>query len=111
MRAVDALMECLKAEGVDVVFGLPGGACHGHALHCALRSYDAHTFASERLLLCGVFHERLKQSGHCRRFTYPKPEQFGERILRGNGLYPSHGWRVDSWRRRSRIIVPDVRHE
>ena len=23
MRAVDALMECLKAEGVDVVFGLP----------------------------------------------------------------------------------------
>jgi acetolactate synthase-1/2/3 large subunit len=26
MRAVDALMECLKAEGVDVVFGLPGGA-------------------------------------------------------------------------------------
>ena len=26
MRAVDAIMECLKAEGVDVVFGLPGGA-------------------------------------------------------------------------------------
>ncbi len=26
MRAVDALMECLKAEGVDVVFGMPGGA-------------------------------------------------------------------------------------
>ena len=26
MRAVDALMECLKAEGVDIVFGLPGGA-------------------------------------------------------------------------------------
>src|SRR5436305_14020743 len=26
MRAVDALIECLKAEGVDVVFGLPGGA-------------------------------------------------------------------------------------
>ena len=26
MRAVDALMECLKAEGVEVVFGLPGGA-------------------------------------------------------------------------------------
>src|SRR5258706_27446 len=25
MRAVDAIMECLKAEGVDVVFGLPGG--------------------------------------------------------------------------------------
>src|SRR4051794_13555302 len=26
MRAVDAIMECLKAEGVDVVFGSPGGA-------------------------------------------------------------------------------------
>src|SRR6266480_1411586 len=26
MRTVDAVMECLKAEGVDVVFGLPGGA-------------------------------------------------------------------------------------
>ncbi len=26
MRAVDAIMECLKAEGVDVVFGYPGGA-------------------------------------------------------------------------------------
>src|SRR5467141_1661676 len=28
MRAADALMECLKAEGVENVFGLPGG---GHA--------------------------------------------------------------------------------
>ena len=26
MRAVDAIMECLKAEGVDVVFGYPGDA-------------------------------------------------------------------------------------
>ncbi|MEJ7894239.1 MAG: biosynthetic-type acetolactate synthase large subunit [Solirubrobacteraceae bacterium] len=26
MRAVDAVMHCLKAEGVDVVFGYPGGA-------------------------------------------------------------------------------------
>src|SRR6478609_193059 len=26
MRAVDALIQCLKAEGVEVVFGLPGGA-------------------------------------------------------------------------------------
>jgi acetolactate synthase-1/2/3 large subunit len=26
MRAADALMECLKAEGVQAVFGLPGGA-------------------------------------------------------------------------------------
>src|ERR687893_390556 len=28
MRAVDAIMECLKAEGVDVVFGYPGGPTH-----------------------------------------------------------------------------------
>src|ERR671925_503148 len=26
MRAVEAIMECLKAEGVDTVFGIPGGA-------------------------------------------------------------------------------------
>jgi len=26
MRAVDAVLECLKAEGVDVIFGYPGGA-------------------------------------------------------------------------------------
>ena len=26
MRAVDAIMQCLKAEAVEVVFGLPGGA-------------------------------------------------------------------------------------
>src|SRR6266542_1493225 len=26
MRAVDAIMECLKAEGVEDVFGIPGGA-------------------------------------------------------------------------------------
>jgi len=26
MRAVDAVIECLKAEGAEVVFGLPGGA-------------------------------------------------------------------------------------
>ena len=38
MRAVDALMECLKAEGVDVVFGLPGGA--------NLPTYDAFVTAA-----------------------------------------------------------------
>ena len=26
MRAVDAIIECLKAEGVEHVFGIPGGA-------------------------------------------------------------------------------------
>ena len=47
MRAVDALMECLKAEGVDVVFGLPGGA--------NLPTYDALVDAGIRHVL--VRHE------------------------------------------------------
>jgi acetolactate synthase I/II/III large subunit len=47
MRAVDALMECLKAEGVEVVFGLPGGA--------NLPTYDAFVDAGIRHIL--VRHE------------------------------------------------------
>ncbi len=47
MRAVDALMECLKAEGVDVVFGLPGGA--------NLPTYDAFVTGGLRHIL--VRHE------------------------------------------------------
>ena len=47
MRAVDALMECLKAEGVDVVFGLPGGS--------DLPTYDAFYDAGIRHIL--VRHE------------------------------------------------------
>src|SRR5215208_5256349 len=47
MRAVDALMECLKAEGVDVVFGLPGGA--------NIPTYDALVGAGIRHVL--VRHE------------------------------------------------------
>ena len=47
MRAVDALMECLKAEGVDVVFGLPGGA--------NLPTYDAFVEGGIRHIL--VRHE------------------------------------------------------
>src|SRR4051795_10080667 len=47
MRAVDAVMECLKAEGVDVVFGLPGGA--------NLPTYDALVDAGIRHVL--VRHE------------------------------------------------------
>jgi acetolactate synthase-1/2/3 large subunit len=47
MRAVDAIMECLKAEGVDVVFGLPGGA--------NLPTYDAFVDAGIRHIL--VRHE------------------------------------------------------
>ncbi len=47
MRAVDALMECLKAEGVDVVFGYPGGA--------NLPTYDAFYDAGIRHVL--VRHE------------------------------------------------------
>jgi acetolactate synthase-1/2/3 large subunit len=47
MRAVDAIMECLKAEGVDVVVGLPGGA--------NLPTYDAFVDAGIRHVL--VRHE------------------------------------------------------
>jgi acetolactate synthase I/II/III large subunit len=44
MRAVDAIMECLKAEGVDAVFGIPGGA--------NLPTYDAIYDAGIRHILC-----------------------------------------------------------
>ncbi len=47
MRAVDALMECLKAEEVEVIFGLPGGA--------NLPTYDALYDAGIRHVL--VRHE------------------------------------------------------
>src|SRR4051795_2839361 len=47
MRAVDAVMECLKAEGVDVVFGYPGGA--------NLPTYDAFVDAGIKHIL--VRHE------------------------------------------------------
>src|SRR5947199_10677242 len=47
MRAVDAVMEGLKAEGADVVFGLPGGA--------NLPTYDAFVDAGIRHVL--VRHE------------------------------------------------------
>jgi acetolactate synthase-1/2/3 large subunit len=43
VRAVDALMECLKAEGVEVAFGLPGGA--------NLPTYDAFVDAGIRHIL------------------------------------------------------------
>src|SRR5918997_1575862 len=48
MRAVDAIMECLKAEGVDVVFGYPGGA--------NMPTYDAFVDAGIRHIL--VRHEQ-----------------------------------------------------
>ncbi len=44
MRAVDAIMESLTAEGVEVVFGLPGGA--------NLPTYDALYDAGVRHVLC-----------------------------------------------------------
>jgi acetolactate synthase-1/2/3 large subunit len=44
MRAVDAIMECLKAEDVDHVFGIPGGA--------NLPTYDALYDAGIRHIQC-----------------------------------------------------------
>ena len=44
MRAVDAIMECLKNEGVDTVFGIPGGA--------SLPTYDALYDSGIRHILC-----------------------------------------------------------
>ncbi len=44
MRAVDAIMECLKREGVEHVFGLPGGA--------NLPTYDALVDAGVRHIQC-----------------------------------------------------------
>ncbi|MEA2375047.1 MAG: acetolactate synthase large subunit [Thermoleophilaceae bacterium] len=44
MRAVDAIIECLKAEGVDTVFGIPGGA--------NLPTYDALYDGGVRHVLC-----------------------------------------------------------
>ncbi len=44
MRAVDAIIECLKAEGVDTVFGIPGGA--------SLPTYDALYDGGVRHVLC-----------------------------------------------------------
>ena len=48
MRAVEAIMECLKAEGVEVVFGYPGGA--------NLPTYDAFVDAGIKHVL--VRHEQ-----------------------------------------------------
>jgi acetolactate synthase I/II/III large subunit len=44
MRAVDAIIECLKAEGVEHVFGIPGGA--------NLPTYDALYDGGIRHILC-----------------------------------------------------------
>ena len=75
MRAVDAVMECLKAEGVDVVFGYPGGA--------NLPTYDAFVDAGIRHIL--VRHEaggghaaegyarRPARSASCSRPRVPGP--------------------------------------
>ena len=68
MRAVDALMECLKAEGVDVVFGLPGGA--------NLPTYDAFYDAGIRHIL--VRHEA--GGGHA--VYAPEQEADGKAVAR-----------------------------
>ena len=69
MRAVDAIMECLKAEGVDVVFGYPGGA--------NLPTYDAFVDAGIRHVL--VRHEA--GGGHAAE-GYAKASRPGRRRVR-----------------------------
>src|SRR5918999_633911 len=60
MRAVDAIMECLKAEGVEHVFGIPGGA--------NLPTYDA-------LYDAGVRHipRAIHEAFHIARTGRPGP--------------------------------------
>ena len=70
MRAVDAVMECLKAEGVEVVFGLPGGA--------NLPTYDAFVDAGIRHVL--VRHEA--GGGHAARATRRRPARSASRSAR-----------------------------
>src|SRR5258705_11148760 len=72
MRAVDAIMECLKAEGVDVVFGYPGGA--------NLPTYDAFVDAGIRHVL--VRHEA--GGGHPAAGSSQAPGKIG-------GVFPSAG--------------------
>ena len=69
MRAVDAIMECLKAEGVDVVFGYPGGA--------NLPTYDA-------MYDSGIHHILVRHEaggGHAAE-GYAKASGQGRRVLR-----------------------------
>lgn len=61
MRAVEALMECLKREGVDVMFGYPGGA--------NLPTYDAIYDAGIKHIL--VRHEA--GGGHAAEATPSQP--------------------------------------
>ena len=82
MRAVDALMECLKAEGVDVVFGLPGGA--------NLPTYDAFYDAGIRHIL--VRHEA--GGGQPPRATRRRPARSASRWERAAPAPPT-------WSRRS----------
>ena len=53
MRAVDAIMECLKAEGVEHVFGIPGGA--NLPTYDAL--YDAQAVEVDRDARVEIIHE------------------------------------------------------
>src|SRR4051795_1106247 len=72
MRAVDAIMECLKAEGVESVFALPGGA--------NLPTYDAFVDAGIRHVL--VRHEA--GGGHAAE-GYAKATREGGVALRTSG--------------------------
>ena len=96
MRAVDAIMECLKAEGVDAVFGIPGGA--------NLPTYDALYDAGIRNILCR--HEQ--GAGHAAE-GYAKASGQGGRRARHLGPrrdQPRHGDR----RRDARLGADRVPH-
>ena len=96
MRAADALMECLKAEGVEDVFGLPGGA--------NLPTYDALYDAGIRHIL--VRHEA--GGGHAAE-GYAKAtgqRRRGLRDLRPRRHQPRH----PDHRRDARLGADRVRH-
>ncbi len=79
MRAVDAIMECLKAEGVEHVFGIPGGA--------NLPTYDALYDAGIRHVQCR--HEQ--GAGHAAEgYAKASGGRRGARHLRPRRDQPGH---------------------
>ena len=89
MRAVDAVMECLKNEGVDTVFGLPGGA-EPPDLRRALRRGHPHVLCRHEQGAGHAAEGYAKASGRRRRragHERPGRDQPGDRDRRrGHGL-------------------------